>query len=110
VIDEARLASREEAHVPQGGDVEDVAKRWTEAARRLGCRGRFEMRVGTCLSHEQNGDSEADNGNDNPKIEGRGAQRAVGGDVARDPRHHPHREVARELVQPKGEAPALWSN
>src|SRR5438093_11150633 len=68
------------------------------------------MRVGTCLSHEQNGDSEADNGNDNPKIEGLGAQRAVRGDVARDPRHHPHGEVARELVQPKGEAPALWSN
>ena len=90
--------------------VEDVAERWTDGARRLRCRGRFEVRVETRLSHEQNGDSEADNGDDNPKIEGLWAQRAMRGDVARDPRHHPHGEIARELVQPQGEAPALRSN
>src|SRR4029450_3611748 len=56
IVHEARLTGREEAHVPEARDVKDVAERWPDTTRCLGHRSRFEVRVGTRLSHEQNGD------------------------------------------------------
>src|SRR5207244_7886354 len=97
-------------NVPETRAVEDGSQRGTDALGGLRRGGCFEVRVGARLSYEQQRGHKAHDGDDDSQVERLRPQGAVGGDVARDPRHHAHGEVAGELVQSEGEAAALRSD